>query len=96
MIQPKKLSIIVLTYNWPEALNLILQALSHQTCDAFEVIVADDGSSETTKAVIQNWIQKANYPLLHSWHEDRGFRASAARNLATLKAQGDYVVYLDW
>ncbi|NCX93992.1 MAG: glycosyltransferase, partial [Gammaproteobacteria bacterium] len=38
-----KVSLIILTYNWPDALLCILKALNDQTCLDFEVIVADDG-----------------------------------------------------
>jgi GT2 family glycosyltransferase len=34
-------------------------------------------------------------PLAHAWQEDKGFRAGAARNRATERARGDYIVFLD-
>ena len=62
-----KISIIVTTYNWPEALDRVLSAIAHQDYHNFEVIVADDGSTEDTKSVIKNHQEKQSYPLHHAW-----------------------------
>ncbi len=89
------ISVIVSTYNWPEALNLVLLSLSRQTDRQFEVIVADDGSRSETTAVVNHW-QKVNaFPLQHSWQADQGFRLARSRNKAVTLAQGDYLVFMD-
>lgn len=46
------ISIVVSTYNWPEALDLSLKSLSAQTDSNFEIIVADDGSGCETARVV--------------------------------------------
>lgn len=93
---PALLSIIVTTYNWPAALEAVLQALSQQqTTQPFEVLVADDGSSETTAELIQSFYTKFPVPLKHIWQPDQGFRAAKIRNQAILAAQGEYIVFLD-
>ena len=46
------ISLIVATYNRPDALNLVLQSLETQTDKNFEIIIADDGSKEDTKLLI--------------------------------------------
>ncbi len=54
------ISIIVSTYNRPDALRLVLLALAQQDVDGFEVIVADDGSTDETKQVIESLKLKIN------------------------------------
>ena len=87
-----KISIIVTTYNRPDALAAVLDSLALQEGD-YEVIVADDGSKPETAALIQS----LQYPvrLAHIWQEDIGFRAAAARNRAAADASGDYLIFLD-
>ncbi|MCK4838869.1 MAG: glycosyltransferase family 2 protein [Desulfobulbaceae bacterium] len=91
----KLVSIIVSTYNWPEALAVILASLALQTSKRFEVIIADDGSKAETAAMIAG--VAADYPvrLSHVRQEDQGFRAAAARNRAVAKSLGDYLLFLD-
>lgn len=94
--QDIRVSVVVTTYNWPAALGLVLKALSQQkTKYLFEVIVADDGSTEETATLIETLQKKISFPLLHVWQPDEGFRAAAIRNKAILSAQGNYIVFLD-
>ena len=48
-----KISLIVTTYNWPEALRLSLESVKRQTRMPDEVIVADDGSGEETRKLVE-------------------------------------------
>lgn len=96
------ISVIVTTYNRPDALSAVLHALLDQTDSCFEIIIADDGSGEPTRQAIRTLQQSLtarapNAPkrLVHAWQPDNGFRASAARNLAVFAAQGDYLIFLD-
>lgn len=89
------ISVIVTTYNWPEALDLSLQSLAEQTDTNYEVIVADDGSTEATQAVIKKWQEHYPAPLKWSWQEDKGFRAARSRNKAVTIADGDYLILMD-
>ncbi len=90
-----KTSVIVTTYNRPDALHAVLAAIKAQHVTPYEVIVADDGSEETTRKIVQSL--RSSYPctLLHVWHADEGFRAAAIRNLAVAASQGDYLIFLD-
>ena len=88
-----KLSVIVTTYNWPEALRAVLNSLRLQSLAPHEVIIADDGSGPETRQLIESY--DAPFHLIHAWQEDDGFRAGAARNHALAMASGDWIVMLD-
>lgn len=91
-----KISVIIKTYNWPEALSLVLKSLNQQkTKYKFEVIIADDGSNSQTLSLINNLKNQLKYQLKHIWHEDLGFRASTILNKAIIDATGEYCVFVD-
>ncbi len=92
---PSLLSIVVSTYNWPQALEVVLQSLERQTDRGFEVVIADDGSKEETVALIRRYQARFPVPLKHAWQEDRGYRLAAGRNRAIEAASGDYIVIMD-
>jgi len=92
---PKSTSLIITTYNWPQALDLVLASVLKQSVLADEVIVADDGSTSATRDLVTKYQQAFPIPLMHSWQEDEGFRVSRARNKAIAKAAGEYIVLID-
>lgn len=89
------ISVIVSTYNWPKALDLVLQSLALQKDVNFEVIVADDGSTTDTRELIQRHQKTFPHPLIQSWQEDKGFRLARSRNKAVTMARGDYLIFMD-
>ena len=88
-------SLIITTYNKPVFLELVLKSVLRQKVMPCEVIVADDGSTEETKALIERYQGVFPVPLVHSWIPDEGFRLSMSRNVAIAKARGDYVIIID-
>jgi glycosyltransferase involved in cell wall biosynthesis len=90
-----RISIVLATYNRPDALVMVLRALADQTAGDFEVLVADDGSGPQTKAAIDALAPALPYPLRHIWQPDVGFRLAMVRNRAAVEASGDYLVFLD-
>lgn len=88
-------SIIVSTYRRPEFLELVLQGYAAQTDRAFQLVVADDGSGEDTRAVIARSATEHGLDILHVWHEDRGFRKTEILNRAIVAASGDYLIFTD-
>jgi glycosyltransferase involved in cell wall biosynthesis len=89
------ISVVITTYNRPDALAAVVEACFVQSDKNFEIIIADDGSTANTRHCIDALKQRAPVPLKHVWQPDRGFRAALARNRATLVARGEYVVFLD-
>ncbi|MBL0890210.1 MAG: glycosyltransferase family 2 protein [Gemmatimonadaceae bacterium] len=90
-----RLSLLIATYNWPEALAVVLHAVRAQDVLPDEVLIADDGSGPATQELVARAQQNFPVPLHHVWHEDRGFRAGAIRNQAIARATGDYVLQID-
>ena len=88
-------SLVILTYNWPQALELVLRSVARQSRLPDEVIVTDDGSRDETWALIARIAQDFPCRLVHLWQEDRGFRAARARNRAIAAARGDYIILID-
>ena len=89
------LSVVVATYEWPEALDLVLRALSEQSDDRFELVVADDGSGPATRGVVQAWQAVLGRRLVYSWQPDVGYRRARSLNLAALNTEASYLVFID-
>ena len=88
-------SLIICTYNWPEALSLVLTSVADQSILPNEIIVADDGSSESTARVIEEFSNKISIPIIHSWQEDDGCRIPHSRNRAIAKSNYEYIIVID-
>ena len=89
------ISLIIATFNWPEALNVCLLSIKQQTLLPNEVIIADDGSNYNTKALIEAMQLDFPVPLIHVWQPDHGFRKSLILNKAISKATSEYIVQVD-
>ena len=90
-----RISLIVSTYNRPEALILVLKSIECQTFPPSEVIIADDGSDSMTKECVEHFNQSSTLKLTHSWQQDMGFRVSESRNKAIAKSTCDYLILID-
>ena len=66
-----------------------------QTVLVDEIIIADDGSLDSTKLIIDNYRKCIPIPMLHIWHEDLGFRKTIIMNKAYSAAIGDYIIQVD-
>jgi glycosyltransferase involved in cell wall biosynthesis len=88
-------TLLISTYNWPEALDLVLKSVLSQNVMPEEVIVADDGSRKETADLIKHYQEKFPVPLIHEWHEDNGFRKTIILNKALKRAKGEYIVQVD-
>ncbi len=91
-----KISVILATYNRPHYLRLSLSSvLEQEKAGSYEVVVADDGSGEQTAQLVSDLAGKSSVEVVHAWHEDRGFRLAAIRNVAVARASGDYLIFMD-
>lgn len=89
----KSISVIISTYNSKEWLEKVLIGYNQQTLQNFEIVIADDGSREDTKKLIEEF--DAVYPIQHVWHEDNGFQKSQILNKAILACKTDYIIMSD-
>lgn len=94
-LRKMKISLVVSTYNWPEALVLVFKSMEIQTVKPDELLIADDGSKRETKLLIESYCKKSTLPIVHVWHEDKGFRRSSILNKAIAKSTGDYIIQTD-
>jgi hypothetical protein len=88
-------SLIITTYNRPDALHLVLKSVLTQTVLPYEIIVADDGSGIETRQTIDAFRDRSDIPVIHAWQDDRGFRAARARNLAASRSNCEYLIFID-
>ena len=90
-----KISVIIATYNKTDWLRKVLHGYSVQTYNDYEVLIADDGSTEETKELIDSF--RADYPvkITHVWHEDKGYRRQTILNEAIMKASNEYILFTD-
>ena len=88
-----KLSIIVPVYNSQEFLSRCLDSLLSQNVSDFEVIVINDGSTDSSQALIDNyWLKYPN--IIKSFSLQNGGQGRA-RNFALNIAEGDYIGFVD-
>lgn len=95
MAKLPKCSLVTPTFNWPEALELLLLSIEKQNVLPDEVIIADDGSRKETKALIEKFQKSFPVPLLHIWHEDNGNQKPKIMNKAIASAIFDYIIEID-
>ena len=88
-------SLIVTTYNRPEALELTLKSIFRQSVLPNEIVICDDGSTPDTKDLIEEMKKRSPVPIVHVWQEDEGFRLAKIRNKGLAVVSSDYVIQLD-
>jgi glycosyltransferase involved in cell wall biosynthesis len=90
-----KLSVIITTYNAEVWLQKVLTGYMQQTEQDFEIVIADDGSTEKTKKIIDTFQGKFKHQIVHVWQEDEGFRKCTILNKAILHTNTDYLLFTD-
>jgi glycosyltransferase involved in cell wall biosynthesis len=90
-----KISLLISTYNWPEALDLVLLSVEKLTVKPDELLLADDGSTPETTNLINAFKKRSSIPVNHVWHQDKGFNRSAILNKAIAQSTSDYIIQTD-
>ncbi|MDX2031121.1 MAG: glycosyltransferase family A protein [Blastocatellia bacterium] len=88
-----EISVIIPTYNRARLLPRSLQSVLSQTCDRYEVIVADDGSSDGTDEVLAQWQERFGERMRTLRLEHAG--VACARNAGLAASRGRWVAFLD-
>ncbi len=90
-----KISLIISTYNWPRALELCLDSVMELRELPDEILIADDGSGEETRCVVEHFQRISPVPIYHIWQPDDGFRLAAIRNKAIAASHYEYIIQID-
>ncbi len=88
-------SLLISTYNWPQALHLCLQSVLQQSVLPNEIIIADDGSTKETTDLIQFFTTQSPIPVKHIWQPDEGFQLARIRNKGFVAAASEYIIQID-
>jgi glycosyltransferase involved in cell wall biosynthesis len=84
-------SVIIPIYNRPDEIKELLESLSHQTFQNFEVLVIEDGSTIKCEDVCQSFSSQLNLQYFYKENSGQGF----SRNSGFKKAKGDYFIVFD-
>lgn len=84
-------SIIVPVYNRPDEIDELLESLTRQAFDDFEVIIVEDGSANPCREVCEKYHDKLT--LKYFYKENSG--PGQSRNYGAERASGDYLLILD-
>jgi glycosyltransferase involved in cell wall biosynthesis len=90
-----RLSLLVTTFDRPDALACVLASIERQSQLPDEVIIADDGSGPSTGRVIDEFRERFPQAVHHAWQRHDGPRVGRARNVGIAMASGDYLVQID-
>lgn len=90
-----RVSVIISTYNNPAWLEKVIWGYELQTHTDFEFIVADDGSGEETRSLIEQYQKASRMKIVHVWHPDKGFQKSAILNKAVAASTTSYLIFSD-
>ena len=90
------LSVILSTYNSPRWLELVLEGYFCQSfLGSFEIVIADDGSTEETAQLIKKISARSPVPIRHVWQPDEGFQKCRILNKAIAVSRGRLLVFSD-
>lgn len=88
-----RITVFTPTYNRAELLKNLYTTLCNQTCKDFEWLIVDDGSSDNTKEIVDDFKQNRDFPIVYILKNNGG--KHTAMNLAFKKAMGDFFVCVD-
>jgi hypothetical protein len=84
-----QVSVIIPTYNHAQFLRGAIESVLHQSFKDYEIIIIDDGSTDSTQQVVKPYLKSC----LYIYQENKG--RGGARNTGLKKAQGEYIAFLD-
>lgn len=86
-----RVSIIVPVFNAEKFLSKCIDSVLSQTCQGLELILVNDGSSDQSEEIINNFIHDNR--VLYLKQDNKG--VSSARNLGLSRASGEYIIFVD-
>ena len=88
-----KISVIVPVYNTEKYLKKCLDSIVNQTYQELEVIIVNDGSTDNSQEIIDEYVKK--FPDKIKGFKKKNGGLSSARNYGISKAGGDYIAFVD-
>ena len=89
--KPPQVSVVIPVHNRPVAVRRAIESVLAQTCQDFEIIVVDDGSTDGTVAAVE----AIGDPRIEVIRHERNLGASPARNTGIRAGSAPYVAFLD-
>lgn len=88
----KMVSVVIPSYNCGKYILEAIESILAQSYSKHEIIVVDDGSTDNTKEIIQQYI-KSHEKIKYFYQNNKG--PGAARNIGIKKAKGEFIAFLD-
>lgn len=95
MTETHKVSIVIPNYNRALLIGETLDSITTQTYRNWECIIVDDGSTDSSMQVIEQYVKKDSRFKLFSRPTNHPKGANSCRNIGMKKSQGDYVIFFD-
>ncbi|MCL2024292.1 MAG: glycosyltransferase family 2 protein [Coriobacteriia bacterium] len=88
-------TIVVCVYNAAATLRRCLDSLAQQTYDTYEVLIVDDGSTDTTPIVVREWAEQHPLMAIRITTKKENHGLGHSRNIGIREARGDFVGFVD-
>ena len=91
------IALIVITYQRPRHLRLVLESIAIQqgVAGKFELCVTDDGSTDETAQVVDEFRGRVDFPVRFVTHPHLTFQAAQCRNDGAMATSAPYLLFLD-
>jgi len=89
------IGVVITTYNSPIWLEKVFWGYEAQTDHHFKLLIADDGSDNNTRDLIERYQKDSCLNIDHIWHEDKGFRKTAILNKVLKETALPYLIFTD-
>ena len=86
-----KYSFVIPVFNRPDEVNELLESLTKQSLQDFEVLIVEDGSSQPCQEVAERYADALNVRYFMKVNSGPG----GSRNYGVERAKGEYVIILD-
>lgn len=88
-------SVVIACYNDADIVERNVAAFARQSHKNFELIIADDGSRQDYRSLLERWAPRFPHPIQHVRHEDLGFRKTRILNRAIRVSRFDRLIFVD-
>jgi glycosyltransferase involved in cell wall biosynthesis len=94
---PIEVAIVVITYQRPRHLRLVLESIAAQqgVANRLELCVTDDGSTDDTPQVVEEFRRQAAFPVRFVSHRHETFQAARCRNDGAKATTAPYLLFVD-